>query len=91
MAVDTTQCPVDLERCPYARESAELAVKKVFAILGVNVDEPKEVEEFQANLRFGANMRRAADKGMLAFVVLLVVALAAALWAGVVSKITGAH
>ena len=51
--------------CPHTEESARQAVKMVFAILGVNVDEPKEVEEFRENLRFGASMRRAADKGWL--------------------------
>lgn len=70
-----------------ARQSAEIAVKKVFAILGVNVDEPKEVEEFRENLRFGATLRRAADKGMFALVAVIVVSLAAAAWAGIVSKI----
>ena len=83
------QCPVEMEHCPHARESAELAVKKVFAILGVDIDVPKEVEEFRENLRFGATMRRAADRSQIAFVVVLVTALAAALWSGIVNKING--
>ena len=70
-------------------QSAELAVKKVFAILGVNIDEPKEVEEFRENLRFGATLRRRADQGQVALVIVIVGALAAALWAGIVNKITG--
>ena len=88
MAADTTKCPAELEKCPHVRESAEMAVKKVFAILGVNIDVPKEVEEFRENLRFGATMRRAADRGMLAFVAVLVGAIAVALWAGIISKIS---
>lgn len=56
------------ERCPHVAEAADEAVKKVFAILGVDVDVPKEVEQFRENLRFGAGMRRAADKGMLAII-----------------------
>lgn len=75
--------------CSHAQQSAELAVKKVFAILGVDIDVPKEVEEFRENLRFGASMRRAADKGLIAFVGVLVTALAAAIWAGIISKIGG--
>ena len=78
--------PID---CLHAKESAELAVKKVFAILGVDIDVPKEVEEFRENLRFGASMRRAADKGLIAFVGVIVTALAAAIWAGIISKFSG--
>jgi hypothetical protein len=75
--------------CPHADEAAEAAVRKVFAILGVDIDVPKEVEEFRENLRFGASMRRAADKGMLTMLGVLVTAMLAALWAGIVSKIAG--
>ena len=75
--------------CSHAQQSAELAVKKVFAILGVDIDVPKEVEEFRENLRFGATMRRAADKGMIALIGVLVTALAATIWAGIISKIGG--
>lgn len=74
---------------PTCQEAADRAVKKVFAILGVDIDVPKDVEEFRENLRFGASMRRAADKGLIAFVGVLVTALAAAIWAGIISKISG--
>lgn len=66
-------------------------MKKVFAILGVDIDVPREVEQFRENLRFGASMRRAADKGMLTVIGVLVTAMLAALWAGIVSKLTGGH
>lgn len=75
--------------CPHAKASAELAVKKVFAILGVNVDVPKEVEEFRENLRFGATMRKAVDRGMLAVVSAIAVAMLAALWAGITKSLSG--
>lgn len=71
------------EACPHAEESARKAVKMVFAILGVNVDEPKEVEEFRENLRFGASMRRAADKGWMAIAGAFAVGVASAVWVGV--------
>ena len=70
----------------HVERSAELAVKKVFAILGVNVDEPREVEEFRENLRFGATLRRAADKGFLAMVVIIAGAVVAMAWAGIVAE-----
>lgn len=77
------------EQCPHAEESADRAVKKVFAILGVDIDRPESVEEFREDLRFGKKIRRAADHGFLALVGLLVFALGAAMWSGIVSKIGG--
>ena len=73
----------------YAQQAADEAVKKVFAILGVDVDVPKEVEEFRENLRFGASLRRAADRGVFAIVGLVAVGMAAALWSGIVGNIRG--
>ena len=70
----------------HVERSAELAVKKVFAILGVDIDKPKEVEEFRENLRFGATLRRAADRGFLAMVVIIAGAVVAMAWAGIVSE-----
>ena len=71
------------ESCPHAEESARKAVKMVFAILGVDVDSPKEVEEFRENLRFGASLRRAADKGWMAIAGAFAVGVASAVWVGV--------
>lgn len=76
---------------PTCQEAADRAVKKVFAILGVDVDKPESVEEFREDLRFGKRMRRAADHGLLALVGLVVIGLGAAVWAGIVSKINGGH
>lgn len=84
-------CSGSIEHCQQVQQAAEDAVRKVFAILGVDVDVPKEVEEFRENLRFGASMRRAADKSMLAIIGAIAVGALAALWAGIVSKITGSH
>lgn len=69
--------------------AAKHAVKEMFSLLGVNVDIPKEVDEFRRNLQFGASMRRAADKGVLAMIGALAVGFMAALWAGVVKSIVG--
>ena len=91
MSRQEDRCKIPPDSCPYVKEAADEAVKKVFAILGVDIDVPKEVEEFRENLRFGASMRRAADKGMLTVIGVLVTAMLAALWAGIVSKIAGGH
>jgi hypothetical protein len=66
-------------------------VKKVFAILGVDIEKPESVEEFREDLRFGKRMRKAADHGFLALVGLVVIGLGAAVWAGIVSKVGGGH
>lgn len=78
----------DLE-CPKAREVADAAVKQVFAILGVNIDVPSDVAEFQMDLRFGRSMRRATDKGFMAMVVIVAAGIAGAVWLGLVAKVKG--
>ena len=82
--------PPTEDRCKYSEAAARLAVKQVFAILGVDVDDPSEVEEFRKDLRFGQMMRKASDKGFIAVVVLACTAIAIATWAGITAKI-GAH
>lgn len=91
MPEEKQACSLPPEYCPHIKEAADEAVKKVFAILGVDVDIPKEVEQFRENLRFSASMRRAADKGMLAIIGAIAVGALAALWAGVVSSIMKGH
>jgi hypothetical protein len=67
--------------------SADRAVKKVFAILGVDLDRPESVEEFREDLRFGKKMRKVADHGALAFVGVAMAGFAYAVWYGLVSKV----
>jgi len=69
--------------------AADNAVRKVFAILGVDIDKPESVEEFREDLRFGKRMRKAADHGILVLIGVLIVGLAAAMWSGIVSNIKG--
>ena len=71
------------------QDAADKAVRKVFAILGVDIDKPESVEEFREDLRFGRKLRRASDHGMLAIIGLISVGLAAALWTGIVVKVGG--
>lgn len=75
--------------CPHVEESAERAVRKVFSILGVDIDRPESVEEFREDLRFGKRMRKAADHGLLALMGVIAAAFAAAVWAGIVQKVGG--
>lgn len=77
------------QRCQYSDLAAREAVKQVFAILGVDIDDPEKVEEFRKDLRFGQSMRRAADKGILAFVGVVSAAAVYALFAGIAEKIGG--
>ena len=48
-----------------ADESAKKAVKLVFAILGVDIDTPAQVQKFQEDLRFNASLRKAAEKSWM--------------------------
>lgn len=73
--------------CKFASRTAKVAVHQTFAILGVDVDNPAAVEEFRKSLRFGDSMRKAADKGLLALVVVVVGMSSAVFWQGLVSKI----
>jgi len=64
-------------------------VKKVFAILGVDVDRPESVEEFRADLRFGRNLRRVTGHGILAFGAVVAGAIAVAIWSGISAYFSG--
>lgn len=61
----------DGEKCPYASQAAKDAVQLTFAIMGVDVDKPDQVEEYRRDLRFGGDLRKMADKGRLVFVAVL--------------------
>jgi len=70
-------------------EAVSCAVKKVFAILGVDIDKPESVEEFREDLRFGRRMRKAADHSFLAFVGVLTVGVVSAMWFGLQNYVQG--
>lgn len=83
------ECPAEVRECPHLQASAEIAVKRVFSILGVDIDKPDQVEAFRENLRFGARLRKAADHGELVLVAAIVGAALLALWTGIKATITG--
>lgn len=74
---------------PECAEIADRAVRKTFAILGVNIDNPESVEEFRQDLRFGKKLRRLADHGTMAFFAAVAIAIVGALWIGITSTIKG--
>lgn len=78
---------MDCNNRPECSEIADRAVKKTFAILGVDIDKPESVEEFRQDLRFGKRLRKIADHGTLAFFAAVAVAIVAALWIGITSSI----
>jgi hypothetical protein len=82
------ECSAQQGECPQASQAADAAVKKVFAILGVDIDKPESVEEFREDLRFGKKLRRVADHSLLALFGVVMAGLAAAVWAGIVQNIT---
>lgn len=75
--------------CEFANAAAEKAVKKTFAILGVDIERPEQVSDFQESLRFGDKLRKAADRGIVVFIAAMVTALLAALWVGIKAKVAG--
>jgi hypothetical protein len=75
--------------CPQSVEAANHAVKKVFAILGVDIDKPESVEEFREDLRFGKKLRRASDHGQLVMVAAFVGGMAYAIWSGIQATLKG--
>lgn len=68
-------------------QAADLAVKKVFYLLGVDVEDAESIEDFRADLRFGRKLRRLADHGLIGLVGIMAVGLAGALWHGIVSAV----
>jgi triphosphoribosyl-dephospho-CoA synthetase len=71
------------------RQVAEAAVRRVFAILGVDVDKPESVEDFRADLRFGKGMRRATDHGILIFIAAIFSGIAYSIWTGIKALASG--
>jgi len=67
--------------------AVDKAVKKTFAILGVDVDKPESVEEFREDLRFGKAMRKYASHGFMAFIAVVFAGVAGSIWYGLVHKL----
>ena len=74
---------------PECSEIADKAVRKTFAILGVDIDNPESIEEFRQDLRFGKRLRTIADHGTLAFFAAVAVAIVGAIWIGISQSLKG--
>lgn len=71
------------------QEAADCAVRKTFAILGVDIDKPESVEEFREDLRFGRRLRRVAGHGMLVMIGVASAAIVTATWTGLIHNLKG--
>ena len=84
MADDNPGCQV--ANCQKPAEAARGAVKHVFEILGVNVDDPQQVEKFRRGLRCGEDIVMYSKRGKVAVLMSLIGLLTAyigrALWGG---------
>lgn len=63
--------------------AVDRAVGKTFAILGVDVDDPQQVEAFRENLRFAAKMRRISDHGAFVIVGAIASGVVLTFWFGI--------
>ena len=79
------ECPADA--CHKPEEAADSAVKKVFAILGVDVDKPEDIEQFRVGLRFGEELHKYAKYGMLVMVSVFAAAIMGTFIFGVFERI----
>jgi hypothetical protein len=66
---------------------SDKAVRKVFAILGVDIDKPESVEAFREDLRFGRRLRKIADNSWMVFWGLVITLLTGSLGIGLLDTI----
>lgn len=81
------ECPRQ-DNCQEAQKAADVAVEKVFAILGVDIQDPKQVQKFQQDLMFSHTIRTTADKGIIACVWLVFGGAVIWVWALIKEAIT---
>ncbi|KOR29258.1 hypothetical protein TI05_15440 [Achromatium sp. WMS3] len=62
------------------------ASKEFFYIIGIDVENPSEIEEFRKDLRFSREMRTVATRGLLAATGFIVTAALALLWSYITSR-----
>ncbi len=60
--------------------AARIAAKQVFAHLGVNVDDPADLQRFRDDLRFGGVFRTAATKSFYALLAAIFGGIGLSLW-----------
>lgn len=76
------------DHCKMASNAAaDKAVREVFKLIEVDVDDQKSVNEFREDLRFGGRMRKYTERGMIVAVTVITGAVILAVWEGFVMKI----
>ncbi len=85
-----TVCLPQNSSCPQSEAAAEQAVRKVFAVLGVDFDDPESLENFRRDLRVAGTIRKAVDRGVMVAAAAIAAGICAAVWASITSHITKA-
>lgn len=70
-----------------AERTAKIAVEEVFAKIGIDVNDIKQVSEFQKDIAFAGSIRRASGHSFLAAVGALTVAIIVAIGLGAIAYI----
>lgn len=63
-----------------AHRAVDLAVRQAFSHLGVNVDDPKDLQVFRDDLRFGGVFRSAATKSFFALLAAIFGGIGLSIW-----------
>jgi hypothetical protein len=63
-----------------AERAVDMAVHRAFAHLGVDVDDPKDLQRFRDDLRFGGVFRSAAMKGFFAILAAICGGIGLSVW-----------
>jgi hypothetical protein len=79
-------------RCPIAgcvepQVAADRAVKRVFEIMGVDVDKPEQVNQFRKGINFGQDLQKFANRGLMTIVIVVCTLGVGALFLGIAYKI----
>jgi hypothetical protein len=83
-------CPTDpAKRCELADTAARAAVVDVFAILGVNVEDPVQVKKLQQSIWLSDDLVKARAHGVLVIIGLAAAALWGLIAAGAKIKLGG--
>lgn len=63
-----------------AHQAVDMAVKKAFGHLGVDIDDPKDLQVFRDDLRFGGVFRNAATKSFFALIAAIFGGIGLSIW-----------
>jgi hypothetical protein len=63
-----------------ANQAVDMAVKKAFGHLGVDIDDPKDLRVFRDDLRFGGVFRSAATKSFFALLAAIFGGIGLSIW-----------